>query len=82
MRERFVELGISDQCRVLMQILNLFRHDRERAQISSCSAARRASAYCGRSKNLSVYAGHSLLLIHQSVTGVFEKQIDLLGDGF
>ena len=78
---RFEELKASDQCRVLMQILNLFSTDASSADLK---------LLCGKagigilltSKNISGYAGHSLLLIHQSVTGVFEKQIDLLGDSF
>ena len=78
---RFAELGIADQCRVLMQILNLF---------NTSAASADLKLLCGKAgigilrtpKNLSGYAGHSFLLIHQSVTGVFEKQIDLLGDEF
>lgn len=78
---RFAELGIADQCRVLMQILNLF---------NTSAASADLKLLCGKagigilltSKNISGYAGHSFLLIHQSVTGVFEKQIDLLGDEF
>ena len=34
------------------------------------------------SKNLGNFAGHSFRLIHPSITGVFEQEIDLLGDEF
>ena len=34
-------------------------------------------------KNIDTYKGkHSFHLIHQSITGVFEQEIDLLGDEF
>ena len=78
---RFAELGIADQCRVLMQILNLFNTSAASADLKLLCG----KAGIGRlvtSKNISGYAGHSLLLIHQSVTGMFEKQINLLGDEF
>ena len=78
---KFALLNPADQCRVLMQVLNLF---------NTTAASADLKLLCGKagigivltSKNLSNYIDHSFKLIHQSVTGVFEQEIDLLGDKF
>ena len=77
----FAGLEAADQGRVLLQILNLFR-----ANILSADL----KLLCGKmgigivltSKYLRNFKGHRFTLIHQSVTGVFEREIDLLGDSF
>ena len=85
--QHFKELPLATQCKVLMEILRLFGTNDTQ---SDTEGKKTLESFCGKksigraitSKNLSGYAGHSFLLIHQSVTGVFEKQIDLLGDEF
>ena len=77
----FAKLEAADQGRVLLQILNLFR-----ANILSANL----KLFCGKmgigivrtSKYLQNLEGHRFTLIHQSVTGVFEREIDLMGDSF
>lgn len=78
-REKFGSLSVPNQCRVLMQILNMF---------NTTAASADLKLLCGKlgigilriSKSLDNYEGQSVKLIHQSFTGVFEKEIDLLGD--
>lgn len=80
-REKFATLALADQCCVLMQILNLFNTTAANADLK---------LLCGKagvgvlliSKNLDNGVGHNLRLIHQSVIGVFEREIDLMGDVF
>ena len=79
--ETFCEQGFRDQCTALKGILDLFSTSISNVALKlpdgqGCTGMLRLS------KKLENVAGHSWLLIHQSVTGVFEKQVDLLGDGF
>lgn len=77
--ERFGQLPVADQGRVLMQVLNLFANNAASADLK---------LLCGKaeigilrlSKNLGNYSGHDFKLIHQSVTGVFEQETDLLSE--
>ena len=78
-QEKFGTLTVPDQCRILMQLLNLFADNAASADLKLLNG----KAGIGKlliSKNLDNYQGHELKLIHQSVTGVFEKQIDLLAE--
>lgn len=78
-QNKFEELNLSDQCKVLMQVLNLF---------NTTAASADLKLLCGKagigillmSKNLETVKNQDLQLIHQSVTGVFEKKINLLGE--
>ena len=79
--ETFCGQGFRDQCTALKGILDLFSTSISNVALKlpdgqGCTGMLRLS------KKLENVAGHSWLLIHQSVTGVFEKQIDLLGDEF
>lgn len=77
----FQTLSCEDQCQVLMQIMHLF---------ATTAASADLKKLCGKagigilltSKNMDNMTGRRFCLIHQSVTGVFERQIDLLGDEF
>lgn len=78
-RNRFTGLSIYEQGMVIMQIINIFACN---------SASGDLKLLCGKlgigilltSKNYTNYEGHSVKLINQSITGVFEKEIDLLQD--
>ena len=75
--ERFGLLSVPDQCRALMQMLNLFANNASSAGLKLLTG----KASVGKlltSKNLDTYAGHSFKLIHQSITGFFEQEFDLL----
>lgn len=79
--DSFVRLALPDQCRILLQILNLFRTNGARTDLKVLCGKSRIGILL-TSKNLDGYAGHEFQLIHQSITGVFEQKIDLLGDRF
>lgn len=79
--DRFEKLSLYEQCSILMQVLNLFK---------TTAASADLKLLCGKagigillvSKNIDQSAGYQMKLIHQSVTGFFEQEIDLLGDKF
>lgn len=77
----FVGLSIADQCRILLQILNLFGTNAAKADLKLLGGSGQAGVL-STSKNLDGYANHEFMLIHQSITGVFEQKIDLLGERF
>lgn len=77
--ERFQKLSEPNQCRVLLQILNLFSNSATNANLSLLEASSQ-SGQIRFSKNISKLNGHSFKLIHQSVTGFFEQEVDLLGE--
>ena len=79
--EAFRRLAPLPQCKVLLQILNLFSTNANSADLKLlCGKA--GIGILRTSKNLENFAGHSFRLIHPSITGVFEQEIDLLGDEF
>ena len=79
--EAFRRLAPLPQCKVLLQILNLFSTNANSADLKLlCGKA--GIGILRTSKNLENFAGHSFRLIHPSITGVFEREIDLLGDEF
>ena len=64
-----------------MQILNLFRANALSADLKLL-CGKMGIGIVRTSKYLQNLEGHRFTLIHQSVTGVFEREIDLLGDSF
>jgi CRISPR-associated endonuclease Csn1 len=80
-KQRFGEVSEYNQCQILFQILNLFK---------TTAASADLKLLCGKagigilltSKNLMNYTENRFVMIHQSVTGFFEQEIDLLGDKF
>lgn len=77
--ENYTKLSLPEQCSVLMQMLNLFGSTAALSDLSLLGEG----GQCGRVQfNQNLKAGADAKLIHQSVTGVFEKEIDLLGDVF
>jgi len=78
-QNEFEQLTMLNQCIILIQLLNLFSTTKDSSDLRIIGEEQRA----GRiriTKNLQEKKYSSILLIHQSVTGVFEKEIDLLGD--
>lgn len=78
-QELFQRLNVGDQCYVLMQILNLFTCNARIADLK-CIGMSSNTGKLLLQKNLSTYQGRRLTLIHPSVTGVFEQEIDLLSE--
>lgn len=78
---KFEELSLPEQCRLLMEVLKVFSTAAALGNLSAIGAAGSAGRVI-YSKNVSSLKGHQYKLIHQSVTGFFEQEIDLLGDAF
>lgn len=74
-REKFAALEIKAQCEILVQILNLFACTSDKMNLQLLGG-KENMGIVKRTKNLK--ADSDMRLIHQSVTGVFEKEIDLL----
>ena len=72
-REKFVALSLIDQCGVLENILCLFKCGKNRVDLSSIGGASNTGTI-RRPKKLD---NLSVVLLNQSVTGVFEQIVDL-----
>ncbi len=73
-RDRFINLRIEDQCKVLCEILKFFKCDRSLSDVSMIGGSKNAGLIainkkCGQ--------GTSIKIIHQSATGLFENEIDI-----
>ena len=76
-QENYVKLSVPDQCRILLQILNLFANNAASADLKLLNG-KAGIGILLTSKNLANYTGHTFMLIHQSITGFFEREINLL----
>lgn len=76
-QENYVKLTVPNQCRVLLQILNLFANNASSADLKLLNGKAGVGILL-TSKNLNNYSGHTFTLIHQSITGFFEQEINLL----
>ncbi|MBP3427482.1 MAG: type II CRISPR RNA-guided endonuclease Cas9 [Clostridia bacterium] len=78
LRENFVSAAIKDQVEALMQIMNLFTTSTVKKDLKIIGG--KATGQLSLSKRLDVSGKHKVILIHQSITGFFEQEIDLLGE--
>lgn len=76
-RDKFTTLSEADQCRILLQMLNLFANNASSADLKLLNG-KAGIGIVLTSKNLRNYEGHQFLLHHQSVTGFYEQTVDLL----
>lgn len=76
-REKFSTLTEANQCRILMQMLNLFANNAASADLKLLNG-KAGIGIVLTSKNLRNYEGHRFLLHHQSATGFYEQTVDLL----
>ena len=74
-RQKYINLSIADQCAVLKEVLNLFACNRSMANFTLIDLAGQ-SGMLTTNRVLSKYK--TALLIHQSITGLFEHAQDLL----
>lgn len=77
-KAKFEGLGFEEKCRLLCELLKLFQCKFGTADLSSINGSKQAGAFTV-SKNLST--NQSVRLIHQSATGLFESEVDLLKVG-
>ena len=76
----FQKLSCSDQCRVLIQILNLFANNASIADLKLLNG-KSGVGILRISKNIAPENDNKIILIHQSVTGFYEQEIDLASCG-
>lgn len=76
----FQKLSCSDQCRVLIQILNLFANNASIADLKLLNG-KSGVGILRISKNIAPENDDKIILIHQSVTGFYEQEIDLASCG-
>lgn len=74
-KERFNALSEGDQCEILKEILNLFACNRTTANLEALDLGGRLGTI---TTNRTLSGFKKALLIHQSVTGLFEQIVDLL----
>lgn len=73
--ENFKALAANEQCEVLSQILNLFKCTSAEMNLEKLGGAKRIGTI-KLTKNLK--DKYNLKLLHQSATGVFEREVDLM----
>ena len=78
-KDKYIELTISNQCRVIQQILKRFSNSASGIDLTLIGCARQA-AILSLGTNINSLRGHSLYLINQSPTGFYEERIDLLSE--
>lgn len=78
-REKFVQMPVEKQSAALGEILKLFSCTTEMANLSEVGGSAKAGSLT-ISKYLRNSKGHSLKLIYQSITGVFEQEVDLMAE--
>ena len=74
-RENFLALSKEDQCCVLAEILHMFRCQSTLANLKAIGGPANAGKLA-LNNNITGY--DNIAIIHQSVTGIYEKRIDLL----
>lgn len=74
-RDTFAKLSLEEQCAALANILVLFRCVFARTDLRAIGGSGQAGTV---TKNKNLTGCSQALLIHQSVTGLFEQRIDLL----
>ncbi len=78
-KDKYIELTIPNQCRVIQQILKRFSNSASGIDLTLIGCARQA-AILSLGTNINSLRGHSLYLINQSPTGFYEEKIDLLSE--
>ena len=71
----FTHLDLYDQCIIIIQLLKLFKCNRESSNLEKLNGKKQVGVI-HLSQKLPING--EFILIHQSVTGLFEKEVDLL----
>ncbi len=77
-REGFISLSIEMQCKVIMEILKILHANVMSGDLSDIDCAKKSGIVTTNSAVSEIKCEKSIKLIHQSVTGLYEKEIDLL----
>lgn len=80
--DRFLKLRLEDQCKVVAEILNLFHCGSDLADMRLLGGPEGVGAFkIPTQLTLDSAKASSIKLVHQSVTGLFEQEIDLFKVG-
>lgn len=74
----FSELSLYQQCCVIMEILAILHSDTRTGDLTLINEAKKSGATTISNKIIKNENIHSFKIIHQSVTGLFEQEIELL----
>lgn len=74
--QKFDSLSVPDQCRILLQILNVFANNASSANLKLLNG-KIGVGILMLSKNFTNYKDHRIFIIQQSVTGFFEKTFEI-----
>ena len=74
-RSAFAALPLSNQCRILLEILNVFQCNAVKGNLVEIGGKKGEGAI---RKNKKINQIGSIALLHQSATGLFERRVDLL----
>ena len=77
--EQFITLDIPNQCRVILQILIMFANSAASADLTLIGAPAN-TGLLSLSQNIGNAKDHQITLIHQSVTGFYEREVNLLAE--
>lgn len=80
-QEKFNECACATQCKILLQILNIFANNASSADLKELNG-KTGIGILLTSKNLDNYKTSKFYLINQSITGFFEQKVDLLAEVF
>lgn len=72
--DKFSALSLNDQCEVIQQMINMMGCNAMTGNLSQLIAR---GEQCGKAMFLNDITDYGIKLIHQSVTGLFEREIDL-----
>lgn len=72
-------LPVNSQCRALLEILAIFANSAGGAELKMIGAPAN-TGLLSLSQNLGNAKDHKITLIHQSITGFFEQEVDLLSE--
>lgn len=77
-REAFCVLTPEEQCVVLAEVLKILHANVMRGDLTNIKLAKTAGALVSNMKLSEIKGVTSIKLIHQSITGLFEQQVELL----
>lgn len=78
--DRFKELSLKEQCEVLMQVLSILHADVRSGDLSLLDEPKKSGIIKTSSRIAPSKSIKSFKIIHQSVTGLFEQEIELLDE--
>ena len=77
-RVNFEKLSLKEQCEILLQILNIVHANVRSGDLSLLGEAKKSGIVTTNSKLIPTKNAKSIKIINQSITGLFEQEIELI----